>query len=149
VGNRVLRLVVGGVALAALIGGCGGSGDDELTKAELIKQGDEICKEVAVVKADGIQAVVANAEKDGEFDTAEAREFLTGTYFPDLETMVGELEEFSAPAAEEAQVAAIGKSFKAEVAKAEAKPSYGLGPEFLDKPHALAKRYGFKVCSEV
>lgn len=136
-------------ALAALLLGCGG-GDDVLTKAEFLEQGDAICKETPAEIASGYKAFAKEQGlKPGEFpDQAAGYEVAEDIYLPAEEQQLEALRELSPPSADQDKVDAILTKAEARVASARKNPKLLL---VLGKNPLLAstqeyKSYGFKVC---
>lgn len=142
------------VALAALVGGCGGGDDttDEtvtLTKAEFIKQGDAICKEAN--EENESEAEEFAEENDFTLEKAskeQLEEAVAEVLVPSLNKQVEELDALGAPAGDEDQVEEIIVSLEDVAGEVEDDPGLVFEEKTLEKPSQLANAYGFKVCGE-
>lgn len=115
-----------------------------LTKAELIEQGDAICK----ASNDRMTAASASLET-GEPTEADFVAFITGTFVPETEGQVRDLRELVPPTEDAAAIEAMLDSLEADLAKAKADPEYLISSvDVFDEANELAKDYGFKECSE-
>jgi hypothetical protein len=155
--KRLIVLLAGVVAIAAIAAGCGSSSDDStettatLTKAEFIKQGDAICEK-------GSKQIEREAEEFAEennVDTSkptkeQQEEVITTVVVPSLQTQADELSELGAPSGEEGKSAAVIDALEAGVEELEDEPSLlpesGASP--LDKANELASEFGFKACGQ-
>lgn len=161
--NQVLPLCVIAVAaaltLVAALVGCGGSdstaasnsGSSEhggITKAELIKQGDAICR-----KTDEVQkkALAAYEKKHGKTTAfGEIEKALVKVALPPIGTEIEELAALGAPLGDELQVEVIITGFEKALKGAEKHPNTLLGTdegEFAT-PDKLAGIYGFNDCAK-
>jgi Spy/CpxP family protein refolding chaperone len=146
------KLVVLGVlgALAMLIAGCGGGGDDTtatLTKAEFIKQGDAICKKGNETS----EAETEDLAKEGNFQLEklseeQAEEVVTEVMAPNLKRQAEEIDALEAPKGDEAKVDALVASIDEAVAEFEKDPGSFFEETALAKPIRLENAYGFKIC---
>lgn len=145
-------MLAAAAVLAFLVAGCGG-GDDVLTKAEFVEQGDAICKETPIAIASGYKAFAKEQGlKQGEFpDQAAGYEVAEDIYLPAEEHQLEALRELNPPLADRDRVDAMLTKAEARVASARKNPKLLL---VLGKNPLLAstqeyKSYGFKVCGTV
>jgi hypothetical protein len=153
--KRLIVLLAGVVAIAAVAAGCGSSSSDStettaaLTKTEYIKQGDAICEK-------GSKQIEAEAEEfaeDNNVDTSkptdkQQEEVIATVVAPSLQTQADELSELGAPDGEEGKTAAIVDALEAGAEELEDDPGLLLESEAnpLGKASELATKYGFKAC---
>ncbi len=168
ISKRFITMIVAALAIVVLVAGCGGgsdSGDSSaadtsspekstgpaLTKAEFIKQGDEICTTTeAEVAAEVLIYSEDNGFDEAEGPTEEQEEGLvTEVVLPGFQALAGELAELGPPEGEEAQVEEIIDGIEEVVADGEADPGSVIG---TDDPFAdineKATEFGFKVCGD-
>jgi hypothetical protein len=127
-----------------------GSEATAITKAELIKKGDAICR-----KTDEIQTSAWNAygKKHPEVmaTKAAAIKALKKVGLPPIGTEIDELAALGAPGGgDQAKMTKILAGFERGLEALERKPSLGLkltGGPFAD-PDQLAAQYGFKDCAD-
>jgi hypothetical protein len=118
----VFRWITGmaiGAALLVLAVGCGGGDDSttQVTKAEFTKQADSICaegKQERKAAAEGYEKEV-QAKSNGRPPSSELQQELANktideTYVPSLEKQLGQMEELSKPAADEAKISKMLKA---------------------------------------
>ena len=155
--KRLIVLLAGVVAIAALAAGCGSSSGDSteataaLTKAEFIKQGDAICEK-------GSKQIEGEAEEFAEennIDTSkptekQQEEVIATVVAPALQTQADELSELGAPEGEEGKTAAIFDALEAGAEELEDDPGTLLekGADPLGKANELATKFGFKDCGQ-
>jgi hypothetical protein len=139
------------ISSIALIAGCGGGDGEELTREELIAQGDEICKQ-------GRQQFV-ELQKDPPQSAAESAE-LTRQLIEITEEEIDDLRDLNAPAesqqaleeyleAREAGLEILETGLQAaedEDATAYAEAQAQIARSQVDRAR-LAERVGFKECS--
>jgi hypothetical protein len=161
---------IAAVAIAVLVGsmlfiGCGSSSDDQsgtdgsttkvvvttnsdLTKAELIKDGDAICKETDKSQEVGLKAYLKKNPK-GQSNEAEQAKMVLAVGLPPIQEEVEELAELGSPPGDEETVQAILSGIEKAIADGEKKPTSLLGEE--NNPFTtvskLAAEYGFKECN--
>jgi hypothetical protein len=140
----------GGLMLIAILtvgfvaAGCGG-GDDNLTKAEFLKQGNEICKK-------GSQQIDKEAKKvftsNQEPSQAEFNKFVTGTVIPSTQGQIDDIRDLNPPSDDEDQVNAILDSAQAALDKTKQDPTLLQGGKNdpFKKTNQLSKAYGLTVC---
>lgn len=149
-------------ALAVSVLACltlAGCGDDEpaksddkasetvettLTKAELIEQGDTICR-ASNEKIDAADDRFIDPENPTE---AEFRAAINDTLVPEIKGQIEDLRALKAPAADVATITAMLDSLESELAKVEADPLFLLEEDAFVEANKIAQDYGFKVCGE-
>jgi hypothetical protein len=154
VSKRLVALLAALAALALIVAGCGSGGgstsseSSSLTKAELIKQGDAICKQ-------GEEALEEEANefaKENGIDTnkptkAQQEEVIAQVVAPSLHKQAEELRELGTPSGEESVVEEIFDSLEKGTEELEAEPGALLkGTNPVEEASKLAREYGFKEC---
>ena len=139
------------VALAAIVAGCGGGDDSEttatITKAELIKQGDQICEKANEQSESEAEEFAEENDFTLEKATEEQlEEAVTEVLVPNLNGQAEDLEALGAPEGGEEQVEEIILSLEGAADKIEDDPSLVFEGEVLEEPGKLAADYGFEVC---
>lgn len=163
--KRVLASLLGALAVALIAAGCGGGGDDSssssssgggdstessssLTKAEFIKQGDEICKEGdAAIEGEATEFAEENdinTEKPTEAQQEEVIEQVVG---PAIKRQSEEIADLGPPEGEEEAVEDIVAAVGRGAEEIEEDPKAVLkGGNPLQEAAKLAKAFGFKQC---
>lgn len=160
---RAAILALGVLALAGFVmAGCGSSDDSttgstdggetstaSITKPELIKQGDEICKQAE----DDSEAEAEEFAEENGFTLEDAseeqlEEAVGQVLVPALDRQSEELEALGAPEGDEEQVEAIIVALEDASAEVAEDPSLAIKGEPLKEATQLAEDYGFKVCGE-
>lgn len=115
-------VVLGIVVLAAVVSGCGGGSEASasLTKAEFVKQAEEICAERKGVWDDATasyqkEVKEKNAESNPKVQRELAEEVLEDSMLPALEQQLESLEGLGAPEGKEKQVEKMLKSFSKQM----------------------------------
>jgi hypothetical protein len=159
--GRFISVIVIGLATTALllaVVGCGGSdstaatkapsSSSAITKGELIRKGDAICR-----KTDEVQkvAVAAYEKKHGKVRAlGDVEKMLVKVALPPIETEIEELAALGAPRGDINKIHAIIDGFEKALHGAEKNPTTLLGSdegEFA-APDKLAGIYGFKDCAK-
>jgi hypothetical protein len=152
-GLRKLVLPLGLLALALLVVGCGGgsssSGESgSLSKSELIKQGDAICKK----GEEELEAEANEFAQDHGLDTnkptkAQQEEVIQKVVAPAIQKQAEELRQLGIPSGEEGAVEEILDSLEKGTKELEEEPGKLLqGTNPVAKASNLAKQYGFSNC---
>jgi type IV pilus biogenesis protein CpaD/CtpE len=138
--------------VALVLAGCGG--DDEttttttsapLTKAEFLRQADEIC-------LSGDTRIEAAADDllagPGEPPPAQVRRIALRIAVPGLEAEVRAIRALGAPAGDEAEVERILRATERGIAQIQADPEGAIAgpPPGLREAGRLARRYGSQEC---
>jgi predicted RecA/RadA family phage recombinase len=159
VSKGILASALTAIALTAIVAGCGGgddstgasTGGDEtvvvLSKAEFIKQGDEIC----TAANDQNQKEAEEFAEENNFELEKAseeqlEEAVAEVFAPSLSQQAEELAALGAPEGDEEQIEAIVVSLEDAAGEIEDDPTVVFGPDALKEPKELAIAYGFKVC---
>lgn len=143
------RTIVGLLLLGSVVAGCG---KDEqpaapeappLTKAQLIKQGDALCRATA-------KRIDKASRQLGEDSTrAEVRRFMRRTVLPELEQQLSALRALTPPRKDAPQIDAMLDAAAEGIEKARKDPIGVLtGKDVFAKANRIASRYGFKVCDK-
>lgn len=162
--RRLIVVLLGALAIAALAAGCGG-GDDEnttveatssdtgpaLTKAEFIEQGDKICLTASREYGEGIEEFLTenNVSQAKGPSPEQEEELLAEIILPRIKVEMEELRELGPPEGEEERVDEIFTGVEEVVAEGEDDPSTVSGNENpFAEPNAKAKAFGFEVCGQ-
>lgn len=157
--KRLIALLVGVLAIAALAAGCG-SGDDStdteavdvtITKDQLIAQGDKICEKGNQRLEDEADEYAKENDVDTSNPTEEQQEDVIVTVVgPALQSQADEIDALGAPEGEEDEVDAIVEALEAGAQELEDDPGSLLksGAEPLGEASKLASEFGFKVCGQ-
>jgi hypothetical protein len=156
--KRLIVLLAGVVAIAAIVAGCGSSDDGStdttaaLTKAEFIKQGDAICEKGSKQIEEEAEAFAEDNDVDTENPSDEQQEEVIETIVgPSLQTQADELSELGAPSGEEAKVTAMLEALEEGAEELESDPGVLLGSngsDPIDTANELANEFGFKACGQ-
>jgi hypothetical protein len=155
--KRLIAILAGVMAIAAVVAGCGSSSDDstettvELTKVEFIKQGDAICEKGSKQIQDGADEFAEDNDVDTSKPTDEEQEEVIVTVVaPALQDQADQLSELDVPSGDDDKVEAIVAALEDGVQQLEDDPGSllksGAGP--LDEANKLANAYGFKACGQ-
>src|SRR5262245_42829183 len=141
--------------IAAVVAGCGGDSettDSEtvtITKAELIKQGDEICEEAnEQSETEAEEYAEENGFKLEKADEEQIEDAVAEVLVQNLIQQAEDLEALGAPEGDEEQVEEILVSLEGAAGEIEDDPSIIFEGEALKEPSKLAGDYGFEVCGE-
>jgi maltose-binding protein MalE len=150
--KRFIAVLVGVLALAALVAGCGSSSGDSttasLSKAEFIKQGDAICQKGNKEIETGFEAFMKENGIKGEPSKAQGVEISETVLIPSIETQSEELRALGAPSGEEGEISAMLDALDEGVEEAEEDPEALLASESdpFGPANKMASEYGLKVC---
>jgi hypothetical protein len=141
----------GGLMLVAILtvglvaASCGG-GEDHLTKAEFLKQGNAICvkgnKELSV---EGRKVFGGGAPSKAKFE-----KFVNDTLVPNIQGQIDGLDDLSPPADDEDTVNAIVDSAQQALDKVKADPTIveSQSNDTFAAANKLAKDYGLTECAK-
>jgi hypothetical protein len=149
--KRVLVVCLA-LALLALVGaGCGGDDDtSSVTKAQLLKKGDAICKKASDEQLAGLQKAIEKNPKL-EKDKALQEEAIVTYGLAPISDAAEELAALGAPEGDEEEVEEIITGMEDAVEESEEDPAplvAGTTDAFNDVNKA-ASAYGFKECAEL
>lgn len=152
--KRFVALLVALAALALIVAGCGSGGgstsseSSSLTKAELIKQGDAICKKGdEALEEEANEFAKENGINTNKPTKAQQEEVIEQVVAPALHGQAEELRELGAPSGEAEAVEEIFDSLEKGTEELEAEPAVLLkGTNPIEEAGKLAKEYGFKEC---
>lgn len=150
--KKASLVVLALVALASIVAGCGGDDSETtatITKAELIKQGDQICKKAN----EQSQADAEEFAKENDFTFEKAsdeqlEEAVAEVLVPNLNGQIEDIRALGAPEGDEEQVEEILDSLEGAADEIEDDPGLVFDGEVLKEPSKLAEAYGFEVCGE-
>jgi hypothetical protein len=150
--RKASTLIVPCLAVGLLIAGCGG-GDDHLTKAEYLKQGNAICKRGNdEIDAAAKQQFSDQLSKGQRPSDATLVNFTTDSVIPNVEDQIAQLRDLSPPKGDEDTVNAIYDAADEGLDKLKADPSLaGQGPSgggAFTEADKLARDYGLVACSD-
>jgi hypothetical protein len=154
VSKRLVALLAALAALALIVAGCGSGGgstsseSSSLTKAELIKQGDAICKKgEEALEEEANEFAKENGINTSKPTKAQQEEVLEQVVAPALRKQAEELQELGAPSGEESAVEEIFDSLEKGTEEMEEEPGKLLnGTNPVGEASKLAREYGFKEC---
>jgi hypothetical protein len=163
--KRFIATLAAALAIVVLVAGCGGGSDSSdstaadtggadtsdapaLSKAEFIKQGDEICAETGQKLQEGITDFSSeNGLDEGEPSEEQAEELVTEVILPLIQEQAEEIDALGAPKGEEAEVEEIVAGLEEAVDEGLEDPSIATGS---DNPFAdvdqRSQDFGFNVC---
>jgi hypothetical protein len=139
------------VAAAWIVTGCGGSDEETLTKAEVIKQGDAICKQVDKRQLVGIKKVSKQFQQTTVGRKGQEM-MVRAVMFPSIKEEAEELGDLRASSSKDQEgLEELVQSIEKDLSRVE--DDLTLLEEAAGSPFAasekLAKSYGFKACVEV
>jgi hypothetical protein len=154
-----VAVLVAVLGIALVVAGCGGAdsgavaitANPDLTKAELIKQGDAICEKTDKLQESGLKAYTQK-NPEAESNKAGQSKMVIAVGLPPIQTEAEELAALGAPSGDEDKVAAIVEGIEGAVEKSEEDPASLLGGAQGAQNHftavgKLAAEYGFKACN--
>ncbi|HVY97811.1 MAG TPA: hypothetical protein VHA54_12690 [Solirubrobacterales bacterium] len=149
--KRFIALLAGVVAIVAIVAGCGSSDDSSsLSKAEFIKQGDEICKS----SSKQIEAEAEEFAEDNNVDTSnptkkQQEEVIEEVVAPGLRSEADELEALGTPKEDGDKAEAVLAALDSGVSEIEGEAAAVLSNDNpLEKASKLAREFGFKSCGQ-
>jgi hypothetical protein len=143
-------------ALAALLlatgfaAGCGDDDEEALSKAEYIKQGDEICRESGDRIDQEAEKAFADLGENERPTEEQIAPFVKDTLVPEVEKQIEGLRDLAPPEEDEDKLNDIYDGVDEAASKVEEDPGLLLqeGADPFEEPNAAAQEYGFKVCGE-
>jgi len=149
--SKGLIALAAGALLVVLVAGCGSSDDSSsLTKAEFIKQADQICTKGEKSIEGGAEKFAEENKVDTEKPTkGQQEEVIKQVVAPEIRKQAEEIDSLGAPKGEESEVEAIVTAVEEGADELESKPALLIeGKNPLEAGSKLAKEYGLKVCGE-
>jgi hypothetical protein len=130
------------IALAAwLVAGCGSSSSNPITKAEFVKQGNEICKEAAKQREEDLKA---STDESGEGEEiSNYVEVALGS----VEDMAGELSDLEPPAAQKKESEKLVQDLESEIEALQASPEKPITSSSFKEANAAAEQAGLPACT--
>lgn len=156
--KRLITALFGLLILALVAVGCGGGGDDSsgdstdssssLTKAEFIKQGDEICKKGdAAIEEEATEFADENNIDTEKPTEAQQEEVIAQVVGPAIKRQSEEIADLGVPEGEEEAAEDIVEAVGRGADEIEEDPKAVLEGEIpLTEAGKLAKAFGFKQC---
>jgi hypothetical protein len=135
--------------LAALLSlsACGGSGDDSLTKAEFVKQGNAICKKDWQEERSRLFRQLSVKLGEKTVSAADKEEAVLKLISP-YEQTTARLAELSTPEGEEEKVDSMIKAMNDAVKKVKAEPEAALtNTAPFEGANQAVKNYGLTECT--
>jgi hypothetical protein len=159
--KRFIALLAGVLALALVAAGCGSSDDSStdtvdvsvtVTKAQLIKQGDTVCKQGNEEIEEGFERFQdENNIPDGkEPSDAEGVEIVEQIIVPNLKTQSELIRGIGSPEGDEEQIGEMLDSLDAGIEAAEDDPEslFNEDTDPFGDANEKAQEYGFSECGE-
>jgi len=143
-------MLAGVVAIAIVAAGCG-SGDDSLSKAEYIKQGDALCKKGSGEIEKEVETYAQ--ENDISLKKEPSEEQLAAisedVIIPAVQSQLDGLKDLGTPSEDEAKADEVLDALEEGIEKGEEDPgAFVEGEGTLGKANELAKEFGFKECGQ-
>ncbi len=149
--KRFIALLAAVVAIVAIAAGCGSSDSgSSLSKAEFIKQGDEICKS----SSKQIETEAEEFAKENNVDTSkptkkQQEEVIEEVVAPGLRSEAEELEALGTPKEDGEKAEAVLTALDSGVSEIEDEAAVVLSSKSpLEKASKLAGEFGFKNCGQ-
>ncbi len=158
--KRLIAMLAAAMAIAAIAAGCGSSDDSSgttdvtvaVTKTELIKQGDTICKQGNEEIEQGFEKYAKeNNIPDGKEPSDEQGvEIVETVIVPNLKTQSELIRGIGAPEGDEEQIEAMLDSLDTAIEKAEEDPEslFNEDTDPFGDANQKAQAYGFSECGE-
>jgi hypothetical protein len=133
------------VAGLALLGGCGSSGEDSLSKAEFEKKAGAICDEAEEKRAKVVSGLVQEADPNG--DVQAQQEQVIHKALPTYEEAASKIADLGAPEGQQEKVDALVSAMEEAAEKALADPHTAVVSNiFFRKADQLAQEYELSGC---
>lgn len=149
--KRFIAMLAGVVAIVAVVAGCGGSdGSSSLSKAEFIKQGDEICKSASKqIETEAEEFAEENDVNTSNPTKKQQEEVIEDVVAPGLRSEAEELEALGTPKEDGEKAEAVLAALDSGVSTVEDDAAAVLGSTNpLEKASKLATEFGFKSCGQ-
>jgi hypothetical protein len=163
--GAVVLAVVGVLVGAALLVGCGSDSSTNasatgassestaqptsgpLTKAEFIKQVDQICRKGVEEKEEAVLSLAKLAAEASKPPSSQVVEKVAkGVVFPTYSDVLGQLGQLEPPAGDESKIEKMLGLFEADLEAAEAEPIKATKVNMFADANDAAKAYGFESC---
>jgi hypothetical protein len=150
--KNVLFMLLTLAALGTAGVGCGGGSEAsaDITKRELLPQGDEIGWKALKTQDAAFQSALEEGieEEATKFDPKKQKAFIkqvTGS----VHGMVQELSDLGSPSGDESTLERISDAYESGASEAESNPQSYLSGNAFKKADAAAHAYGFKKCGSM
>lgn len=123
--NFIVISVVGSVATALLVAGCGGGGAEaeQIDKATFVKQADQICEQVSGKMSAGVLAIGRREAARPGYDVEKTQiDVVTTVVVPGLEEELQKLRALGIPEDASAEAKAFVNALQKGIEQAKAKP---------------------------
>lgn len=147
-----MKKILSGTAVVLALAGCAKDGETgaeppsspPLTKAELIKQGDAICK-----ASNRRLEALTEADVDSWKVAADIRSFVREQFVPELEKQIADLRSLEPPREDVPRIEVMLAAAEEGIAKLEKEPVAEIQKDTtFDRANRFARKYGFKECSK-
>lgn len=123
------------------------SSSGPLTKADFVKQANQICRSGTEEKEKAVLKVAKLATDSGKPPSTQTVEnVVNGVILPLYEEIVDQLAGLEAPEADQAQVEKMVSAYQADLGKAEAEPIKATKENLFRDANDLAEAYGIESC---
>jgi hypothetical protein len=151
---KTLRCILLVLALTALAAGtgCGSSSSQPpLTKSQMIKKGDAICRKVDKKQELGVAAYEKNHPSANLLSVKLEETMVVKVGLPPILVAAEELERLEPPAGDEKKIAEMISAVRKGVAQGEKEPQSvnELTANPFSASDRLARAYGFEDCAEI
>lgn len=155
--KRVIVLLAGVMAIAAVATGCGSSDDGStetaaLSKQQFIAQADAICKRGNKEIEEGFESFAEENDipKNQEPSKAQGKELVETVLVPSIASQTEGIRALSVPSGDEDEISAMLDSLDEAVEEAEEDPEalFAAKSDPFGKPNEQAREYGLKVCGD-
>jgi hypothetical protein len=156
VGIRTTVLIIGLLATALAWAGCGGgdSGGGEVTvssisKGELIKKGDAICKRTSEEVGKDFKTFAAENASTTNPTEEQYSELIDTVLVSNVEQEIADIQALGVPKGDEEEIEAILAAREEGIEEAEAQPKRAVQANMagFEEGDKLAKQYGFVTCA--
>ena len=154
--KRLIVLLAGVVATAAIVAGCGSSDDSSdttaLTKQQFIAQADAICKKGNTEINEGFESFAKENDipKNQEPSKEQGKEIVETVIVPSIDSQAEGIRALGVPSGDEDEISAMLDSLEEAVEEAEEDPEalFTSKSDPFAEPNELAQDYGLKTCGE-
>lgn len=149
--KRFILLLAGIVAVAAIVAGCGSSSSDNISKAEFVKRGDELCKQGSAEIEGEVKAYAKEHDISlkSQLREAQLEELSENVVIPAIQKQLDGLKALGTPSEDEDQANELFDALEDGIEKGEEDPgAFVEGEGTLGKANKLADEFGFKDCGQ-